>query len=142
MKKLILILLILSFNTYGKCVKDGWFSGQFCFEELDSEYATFDEIEFGEEGPRVPGWENGLIAQLEEIKQIYEEDKELAKELLVDVYMQLDFIDGLDRSFSSALKRCLKELGKAIVGFSSSRKVEKHLGRASRELAKYSRSRE
>jgi len=125
MKKIVLILLILSSSAYGKCVKDGWFTGEFCFEELESDYATFEEIEFGEEGPRVPGWEQGLIAQLEVVRQTYEEDREFAKELLIDVYMQLDFIDGLDRG--NRLNKSLTELKKAILVFSRERKVKKSM---------------
>ena len=141
MKKLIFILFILSFSAFGKCVKDGWRGGEFCFEELGSEYATFDEIKFGEEGPVVPGWDMGLMAQIEEARQAFEDDRDLAKELLVDIYMQLDYVRGLENRGSGALSKSLKELSKAILAFPRERKMDKHLDRATRELKNYSRSR-
>jgi hypothetical protein len=142
MKKLIFILFILSFSAYGKCVKEGWMGGEFCFEELGSDYATFAEIEFGDEGPRVPGWDTGLLLQIEEARQAFADDRAFAKELLVDVYMQLDYIRGLENRGSGALNKSLKELSKAILAFPRERKMDKHLDRATRELNKYSRSRE
>ncbi|RLA61069.1 MAG: hypothetical protein DRQ89_11880 [Epsilonproteobacteria bacterium] len=141
MKKLIFIVLILSSSAYGKCVSEGWSNGKFCFEELSSDYATFSEIEFGEEGPRVPGWEQGLIAQLEEVRQTYEEDPALSKELLIDVYMQLDFIDQVDSSYNNSLNKALKELRKAVLGFFSERKVKKYLKNTNNHLKNYTRNR-
>jgi len=142
MKKLIFILIFLSFNTYGKCVEGGWFSGgKFCFESLPEDYATFAEIEFTEDGPRVPGWDVGLIKQIDTALEVLGDDNELAKELLIDVYMQLDYVDILEPRSNRTLNAALKALKKAILGFPRKNKIKTQLKITVRKLKDYSEAR-
>jgi len=109
---LVIFSILISFNSFadycdGEPVTRG--ARVFCYPALGDNYATLDEVQFKYgEGPILPGWERGLITQLQNaMDEILDKKHVEAVEIITEVYAQNEYLISIEKKWSK--RRLLKK---------------------------------